>query len=583
MPGISISYSNEIGRESHNNALNKLLFFDNYSSKIVRQSQKLNASWTKYKHYPCTTFEINGFICVLEGYMYSSNDDEGTVRHLINCIIDNRFDEIEEWMVESDAEFLLTAIDKNSEKVYILNDALGRLPLFYYCQDNTICVSRELKFILDLNHISPDPMGIAQTLLFRYPLGNRTLYKGVSQLSPGTLITIHSTGIETTNIHDFNIGNKIHSNKSVEENARNIMGYISDSCKRRSEIADLSLISLSGGLDSRGIAACYSSNELPYVSATYSKSDNRTVYEVKYAKKVAEILNCEWEEWRLPKPTSSEFNKLLEMKCGMNYLRMGYILNFLEDLRSEYGEQLHYVTGDGGAKFSSWVPPKHFGSDDEVVEYILNNTVEIPLEGVAEIVDVTKVEIEKELAKRIKSYPCTDSSQKYVYFLIRERSLKWGLHGEDRNRYYFWSVAPLYSYPVFKYVMGVPDDQKRGGDLYNSVISGFDQSVLEVRYANYNAKVNSLEHKLKRKAYNIISGNPKIKNKVVSVVSPGKSDNRNENLVNMIEQIDNEEAYEPLNINKIKDEKQLLSGTQSDVLETVLISVEEFCKHSDNK
>ncbi len=115
-------------------------------------------------------------------------------------------------------------MNKGNNEIAIINDALGRLPMYYYKADGQLLISREIRFISTLINIKKfDKMAIAQYLLFGYSLGKRTLLENISRLEAATLINLNNFAIELKYIHRFNFEDKKYKERTIEENANHLV------------------------------------------------------------------------------------------------------------------------------------------------------------------------------------------------------------------------------------------------------------------------------------------------------------------------------------------------------------------------
>ena len=127
------------------------------------------------------------------------------------------------------------------EVFVIINDILGRLPLYYYHKrESELIVSRELPFLASLTGDDPhednrfDRIGMAQYLLIGFPLGNRTLLADVSRLKPASLLRVTSNSeVNVDYIHCLNFDIIKNENRSVESNARELVSLFNKACKNR--------------------------------------------------------------------------------------------------------------------------------------------------------------------------------------------------------------------------------------------------------------------------------------------------------------------------------------------------------------
>jgi asparagine synthase (glutamine-hydrolysing) len=118
----------------------------------------------------------------------------------------------------------------------------------------------------------------------------------------------------------------------------------------------------------------------------------------------------------------------------------------------------------------------------------------------------------------LASYPERDRAAKYDHFMFRERGLNFIQHGEDRNRYYCWSVSPFYDPAVFRYALSCPPAQKGERALFAAILRELAPELLEFDYANLGAPIGSLEFRLKQHVLDFLMGHKPIKDIVARVV-----------------------------------------------------------------
>ena len=113
-------------------------------------------------------------------------------------------------------------------------------------------------------------MGMAQFLLFSHTLGKRTLLKDIYRLEPASLLTVDSKDSKTKidALHTYNFENKKYSSVTLEKNAHQLVSLFSNACKIRLDNNTKNMITMSGGFDSRSIAAWFHKNQIHAYGAT---------------------------------------------------------------------------------------------------------------------------------------------------------------------------------------------------------------------------------------------------------------------------------------------------------------------------
>jgi asparagine synthase (glutamine-hydrolysing) len=183
---------------------------------------------------------------------------------------------VSSWLLGADCDFVIVFLRKEINEIIILNDALGRLPVYLFRGSHFCVISREIRFIVNyLGHVGYDMMGIAEFLLFGYTLGRRTLFENVERLQPATLLRFNGTSLHYSieRLHIFNFDSKQNSTRTVDENAAELVALFRESCRRRADKKGRNFVSLSGGLDSRVVAAGFHEESIPFTN-TGSRTSN---------------------------------------------------------------------------------------------------------------------------------------------------------------------------------------------------------------------------------------------------------------------------------------------------------------------
>ncbi|MGD1837076.1 MAG: asparagine synthase-related protein [Nitrososphaeraceae archaeon] len=519
MPGISFVYDSEKKTERNRNlfleSINSLIHDNNYTSEVLLVNNSYFLACTRYPDYPITTFESDKVWICLEGSVY--NKEFTQVNMELNNLLEERYenrsdDKIINWLLNTDGDFIIYVLNKQTSEFVILNDALGRLPIYYYINDSQIIISREVQFILNLMpEIRFDNMAIAQYLLFRYPLGKKTLINNVYRLEPGSLISISNNNSKpkVQTIYCFNFERKTNY-KDIDRSVDELIILFSEACKNRANKNNKNILSLSGGRDSRSVAAALYRNKIPFIAATMNDSRKKYTRDMDIAEKVANILNVQWEGYQLGSPKGKDLQTLLRMKNGLNYLSMSFMLQFFEQIKIKHGSKVNYFSGDGGDKVLPYLgSSRKFEDINDLINYIVSTKYVLSINDVATITNIAEHKIIDEIRKNVLLYPEKDLNQKYIHFLIYERAFKWLFEGEDRNRFYFWSVTPFYSISFFSYAMNCSDEIKFHDRLYQKFISELYSPVTKVEYAGsygshktLNKYINYVSRRLKLKKRN---------------------------------------------------------------------------------
>jgi asparagine synthase (glutamine-hydrolysing) len=523
MPGLTVVHGTDgLDDASLSKSLESVRFLDWYEVDEDLRDSNTYVGHVGYEEYPVETVEYDGGLAVLEGYLYDVEDTEDELRKVAGWMKDGGTERLEEWLGSRDGDFVVLTVDEESGDIRVLTDVLARLPIYCTTIGDTTVISRELKFARSVAEELGEPAALdriaaGQMLLFGYTLGTRTLYSDIERVSPGTMLRVDGEGVSTERIHEYNFDTYDYADRSIEENAEELANLFIEACERRSRIADQHIISLSGGLDSRAVAAGYWRAGVSTTAATFTAGDGDNE-EANVAEIVADELDIPWTRYTVPRSDRAT-SLLLDTKQGMNYLGMSFIYEFFERLREDVGPA-SYVTGDGGDKvLENLTPGSKPASERELVETIIESNSIFSLETAAEMAGISTEELRNSVRERVRSYPESDTTNLYVHYLLRERGMNWLTHGEDRNRYYYPSVAPFYARPVYEYAMNCPANQKRGRKLYRAFLEALSPEMVEIRNANFGAPINSTEYALKKRLYEELGRLPGLRKTIVSLIN----------------------------------------------------------------
>lgn len=493
MPGLSVSLSDGQGPARFREALDQLLFFDRYETTVL-SSDSPGIGVTAAPDYPVRSLETDDRLIVFEGRRYGRSLTDDDLLELGERIVDpTATDEVRSWLRHTDGEYVVMVADRGTGEVTVVNDLFGRLPVYVRSGGTGGLVSREIRFVLSPGRPTYDRLGIAQTLLFGYPLGTRTLWEEVSKLPSGSRLRAEGDAVAVERLHEFDFGRPRYADRSIERNARELAERFVRASRARTANGP-SVVSLSGGHDSRAVAAALGTSGATVRAATFSR-DGRTRDDVRIARSVADRLDLPWERHDLNGTSADAARTLLELKAGLNHVGMGFILEFLERLQSRHGPAFTYLTGDGGDKaLPDLTPPVQLSSIDALVEHVIARNRVWDVERAAKLAGVSRGQLRDSVRSVLERYPEPSYGDRYVHFLTHERGFNWLFEGEDRNRYYGWSTSPFYAAPVFRYAMNVPPEQKRHNRYYKAFLKALWPPAVSFDDADLGAPMDSLRY-----------------------------------------------------------------------------------------
>jgi len=483
---------------------------------------------TGYDGYPVMSFDAGAYWVCLEGRLYGK--DESSCREELVSLAekalgrpDRATDGLCAWLLDTDGDFVVLAVNKETGALALFNDALGRLPIYYHAGETRFVASRQIGLVVALAGHGLDRMGMAQALLLRYPLGRRTLYRGVSRLASGTLVRIDpgEPKAQFVNLHTFNFDTTSETGQGVSGRADSLAMLFREACERRAQPGRRCVLALSGGLDSRAVAAGLGSRGIDFCAMTYVDPDGVCRGDPPIAQRVAAVFHAEWRAVALCPPRGSHLLDVLALKRGMAWLHWATLLQFMEAVREEYGAQVLLVTGDGGDKVLPGLQPgRRFDDVRALTRYLVAHNGVLGLNETVALTGVSAEGILAEIDSLLATYPEQALARKYVHFLLCERAGKWLFEAEDMYRAYLWSVAPFYAMPVFRCAMGCPGDQKSGHELYRRFLLALSPEVCRLREVDFGVPITSFRYRAARRIVLLLERFPGVWRSVRRLYAP---------------------------------------------------------------
>jgi len=448
------------------------------SHDLLYTSRHTILAVSHYPGYPWRWTETERFQIALEGHIY---DLDGSVAQSLPPVADQLFGAASfsraagAWLPTVDGDFVLWLREKASGRMVLLNDMLGRLPLYASLvpsQPGETVVSRSVQTVAHWTGAHrPDRNAMAEMLLFGYPLATHTLFGGVRRLAPAT--TVQPREHAAMSVSDPVQRMTPSTRRSCEAHAHLLADRFRCACARRATTDAQALLGLSGGLDSRAVLAglARSSDTDSVHPITFARPDGSNAEDVAYAESLADLFGVPWSSFLLPSSSEEARRALLHLKGGLNSLEYSFMIDVLRHLRSTFGNGAILFTGDGGDKMLPDLRPAPRLPDAYAfLGHLLRVQGQMSLETVAAVVGLQRDDLADHLLSRVGTYATSTWADRYVEFILRERALSGFVEGEDRNRHFLWHTAPFYAWPVVSLALKIPFTQKSHDRLYSAFL-----------------------------------------------------------------------------------------------------------------
>lgn len=347
----------------------------NVKEKNALQMQRLEIKGTHYSHYQ---FDSPGYsiglldhgilengeqpvrsprcksILFMDGEIYNAEELKHTYRkylysrdisdgELCLLLIDKYGFKV---LPELNGLFVFVIYDELNHKLAIIGDRFGFRPFYYLQRGNCLLFGSEIKAIAvaDPKPREIDELGVLELFCYGHHIENRTSFTDYRKLAPATVIEFDIEGMKTSYYwrYDYNESAPKLSQSSYYTVYRNLMDRAVEGCmKGEHRIGTF----LSGGYDSRVVAASIRKHHLPITSITFGLPESR---DVRFAGLLAQRLSlnhihlskkelflhkyCREIVWRtegmLPFSETTSIRFHAELKQHMDIILTGFLGEF---------------------------------------------------------------------------------------------------------------------------------------------------------------------------------------------------------------------------------------------------------------
>ncbi len=501
MPGVNVIYGKGLDQRLISKSLHDLKHEQNYEVIRLFENNNFMLAFTGYEGYPWQYFEDDNTAIFIEGLIYNMSDSqvEQLLKALSRSYIENSDfrNAIREFIDNSDGDFNVVMYFKRLDECIAFNDRWGRLPSYYYHDDNMFIFTREFTFILQfIPQIQFDKIAIVEFLVLEYSLGDKTLVKNIHRVSPSCMFNPKLSEdvliINAEKVFDVNFEEppKTLSKNEYIQRCKDLflqsMNYRINKIKERNYhiIADLS-----GGQDSRTVMAGLIKFDV--------KVDYYTIREIMHdetdwAEKIAALynrkptkiaayhdINCH-DMSRITFITGCTVNGMTALATYTDSLE---IINRVKDvsvrfmglgsglMRTPYKKRGLYKTLTDMFKagyFVRCIKIKHACSIMNLGEEIFYNN--------------------------LTTYfgECPESTlggkAQHLHFEYRYKLVQ---SGENRHRLHFWTVQPLWSKYSYSYEVEYLPAKYSGFDFFIGFMRAVDPILLNAPIYGSSVRLNS--------------------------------------------------------------------------------------------
>ena len=211
----------------------------------------------------CYNGEVFNYIELREdlekrGHSFYTSTDTEVIVHLYEEFGDD-------FVHRLNGQFAISLWDANRQRLLLVRDRVGILPLYYAQTSDHLVFSSEVKGLLASGYVNAElnPAALDDLLTFWCPVAPKTIFSGVQQVRPGEMVILENGTVTTRQYWDWDYPtNNEFIQGSVQDLADELEDLLSDATRIRLR-ADVPVGAyLSGGLDSSSLVALIQKQEL---------------------------------------------------------------------------------------------------------------------------------------------------------------------------------------------------------------------------------------------------------------------------------------------------------------------------------
>lgn len=499
MPGLTIYASFEpISaplRQNLRNSSDLMRHYPRYTRETIIEHQMLDISFVAFEHYPRMSIAYSQYTVFIEGAIYNKSRArlEAELRELAPELTSNHRDcraRVAEWIMENDGEYIVIVHNHETGALALLNDVLGRLPMFYRRLPNkALLLSRETKYLIAAaGENSLDPIGIGEFLKHGFSLGDRTMSCDVKRLPPASLVRFYpeTRTSEIQVLHSWDVGSAIDDSLSLEAHAERAAVLLCEATRNRVKfLSDYRLaMALSGGLDSRAVVSALVHETAEFLAYTCLDHDGSNKKDVDMAQRVASLMSLNWTKLALNDPPLEDVIRIVTHQEGGSVAWTASAFQHFQFLEVSCGFGAALFTGDGGGNVMyPFCAPAPVRSVDDILRLSFDAIFCWDPETAENLLKLRRGELREVAHAVYDAYPEKSATWKYAHSKFLGRPYRFIMEGEDRTRFGYWLAAPFWGTQLVCQLLTVPESYKSNYRFFRAVLRELHPGNVKIPYA----------------------------------------------------------------------------------------------------
>jgi asparagine synthase (glutamine-hydrolysing) len=503
MVGISIVFScDTLAPAKIGASYRELQNKDDYKISQFFSKEKAIIGFSGYEGYPLQCYEDKNVLILLEGLIYDKTDSEINIklRKIAEAYHQREAykGQIIELTENSDGDYIVFMYFKNEQATMVFNDRWGRLPAFFFAEDNTFAFSREIKFLLHwITSIEFDPIAMAEFLIYEYNLGQKTLIKGITRFNPASFLEVQCSqgkmcvteeallpvNFETIDLH-------LSRNEIIKQCVKLYKESLSVRVKKTKERGLQIIADLSGGYDTRAVFGGLCQMHVPFTSCTDNLDTGDESYIARQLTDSYDKTLCKFSSSHLVHDFSTLRNITYLTDCTVNgWTAVSCYYDSLEREKSFVTPTAQFMGFGGEFIRHPYRLKKHYPSLISMLEDAAYTNSLPPLEALA-ITKLNRRDFRENLEHEVAQFTEHEERDKvkHLYFEYYNKLVN---GGENRHRMFSWTVQPLWGKNLFTFEMKHIPSKMISYMFFIDFLGSLDRRLLTVPIYGSNLRLDS--------------------------------------------------------------------------------------------
>jgi asparagine synthase (glutamine-hydrolysing) len=226
---------------------------------------------------------------VKKGHIFKTRSDTEAIIHLYEEVGEKCFQYLR-------GMFAIALWDGRAKKLLLARDRVGKKPLFYFYDGDSIAFASEIKAILEVPHIPReiDIEALSDYFSFLYVPVPKSIFKHIRKVRPGHYVVVSDNGIREVEYWDIRFARTL--DLTEDQWCEKVLEVYREAVRIRL-ISDVPLGAfLSGGMDSSSVVALMSQAKGKPVLTSSIGFDEQDFNELDYAREIATLFNTNHHE-----------------------------------------------------------------------------------------------------------------------------------------------------------------------------------------------------------------------------------------------------------------------------------------------